>query len=173
MRTWIEAEERFRGLGDPLRFLRLDIQWGSAGEHWHVTGMPRTNDVVQFELLAAVCGRLLESSLDKTDELGAEILAEKDARTRWYRALKELAGYEANFLAYEADERGNRTGAIHSACIPKVVEVSANLCLLLHVEYPVKDQRKLYEKIYDDYGKEIVIGSILALITTIVGIFFG
>jgi hypothetical protein len=43
----------------------------------------------------------------------------------------------------------------------------------MHAEHPIQDRRNFFSKLYADYGKEIVIGSILAVITTIIGFFFG
>ena len=136
--------------------------------------MQRIHEVAEFELLAGVCGRLLEQCLDQSSSLGNYLLSESNPRIRWYKALKELGGaMETRFPAYELDDTGNRTGTIYSGSIAKVVEVSANLCLLMHAEYPIQDRRHFFAKLYADYGKEIVIGGILAVITAIVGVFFG
>jgi hypothetical protein len=44
MKSWLELEERFREIKEPLIYLRLDIQSGPAGEHWCITGMPHSHE---------------------------------------------------------------------------------------------------------------------------------
>ena len=174
MKSWLELEERFREIKEPLKYLRLDIQWGSAGEHWSITGMPHSHESSQFELLAGVCGRLLEECFDHKSPPGKLLLSEPNTKIRWYKALKELSrSTETTLPVYELDEAGNRTGTIYCGSIGRVVDVSANLCLLMHAEHPIQDRRNFFSKLYANYGKEIVIGSIIAVITAIIGFFFG
>ena len=57
-----------------------------------------------------------------------------------------------------------------------IATVSANLCLWLETNYPVKDTRSIWSKLYETHGREIVIGVIVAvtstLILTIAGLYF-
>lgn len=174
MNSWLDLEDRFRQLCGPLLRLRLDIQSGSSGEYWNVTGMQRTADVQQFETLAGVAGRMLELSFTDKEEPEKTLLKEKNPRIRWYRTLKELSGeFQPELPATELDTDGNATGHLYIGSLHNVVATSANLCLTLHVDHPVQDERTFLQRLYDDYGREIVIGVILALITAIIGLFFG
>lgn len=177
MRTWLEIEERFKALPE-MAYLRLDIQWGSAGEHFSITGMQRTPAVKQFELLCGVAGRILEKALDDNAEPGISLLAEEHPKIRWYRALKDLSGdFQTELPGMEIDEDGKTVGYIHVGTLYHVVAASANLCLMLHANFPVRDSRTIWERVYDDYGREIVIGIIVAVgasaIAAVAGFVFG
>jgi hypothetical protein len=174
MRTWLDLEERFRALL-PAPQIRLDMQWGAAGEHWRVAGTGATGPWLrEFEVLCGLSGRLLERSLDRESELGKALLAEKDPLTRWYRLLKHKGhGVRNELYAYQTDNAGNHMGNIYSATIEGLVQVCANQCLELEVHSPVHDDREWYTKIYDTHGREIVIGAIVAIVTAIAGVLFG
>lgn len=174
MNSWLEFEVRFRELIKPLSFLRLSIQTGSSGEYWSLTGMGRSQELIQFELLIEACCRYLEQCLDGKTPLGQFILSESDPKIRWYKTLKELSGqFKLQFPAYEKDDGGNHIGTILMGDITQVVEASANLCLKLHVEYPIQNKRNIFKSIYNDYGKEILIGIILIILSLIATKYFG
>ena len=174
MNSWLDLEERFRRLSEPLSYLRLDVQWGSSGEFWNVTGMSRNTVVRQFEALSGIAGRFLDRALKYEQEPGRTLLQEKDMERRWYRALKDLSGeFKSELPATESDGKGTILGHIYYGSVPHIAEVSANLCLELHSKFPVRDERTFWQRLYDDYGRELVIGAILALITAIIGLFFG
>ena len=174
MKSWLDLEERFRRLSDALSYLRLDAQWGSSGEFWNVTGMSRNTDVRQFEALSGIAGRFLELALDSKKEPGQTLLQEKNTERRWYRALKELSGeFKPELTATDTDEKSGVVGHIFLGSAYRIAEVSANLCLILHSKFPVRDERTFWRRLYDDYGRQLVIGAILILLTAIIGFFFG
>lgn len=162
MKSWLEFETRFRQLKG-LEYLRLDMQWGSAGENWSVTGVQITPEVTQFKILAATAGRVLELALPKKSEL----LKEQHPEIRWYRALKLLSGESLHpQVGFETDRKtGEHIGNIYWDRINNIAIVSANLCLLLHANHPIKDTRTRWKKLYESHGREIIIGIIVALVT--------
>jgi hypothetical protein len=88
--------------------------------------------------------------------------------------VKELSGeFRAELPATELDSDGNPIGQIYTGTVSNFVAVSANLCLSLEAEYPIRDDRPFWHILYDDYGKQIVIGTILAVIAAIIGLSFG
>jgi len=90
-----------------------------------------------------------------------------------YRAIKELSNdFEFGLYGNQTDSEGNSVGNIYTGTIPHPVLSSANLCLYLHANYPIKDGRSLTLRFYDDYGKTIVITLIGALITAVIGLLF-
>ena len=174
MNTWLDLEERFKQIQEPLRHYRLDIQWGIEGEYFRLTGGSQNPNTRKFEVLAGVAGRMIERSLSEKAEPGASLLKEQNPQLRWYRALKDLSGeFQHDHPAQSMDEQGNFRGHILFGSLHSVAEASANLCLRMHAEYPLRDDRSFWARLYDDYGREIVIGSIVAVVTAIIGIFFG
>lgn len=140
MRSWLDFERRFREISEPLRGLRLDFQWGAAGEHWRLAGMGREPKVRQFEGCAILAGQLLERCFDDSTHIGRLILSETIYTERWYRAIKELSGeFDQNLFAIQQDKDGNNAGYIYSGSIQNVVEVAANVCLHLQASYPLEE----------------------------------
>jgi hypothetical protein len=89
METWLDIEQRFRTLAEPLRFLRLDVQWGgSTGEGWHLAGMGRTSVVAEFEALSAIAGDALVKAFAGSPQK-PDWLSDPESDRRWFRALKE------------------------------------------------------------------------------------
>lgn len=174
MKTWLELEERFKELQEPLRHYRLDIQWGSQGEYFNITGGPPNSYTRKFEVLAGVAGRFLERSVSEKSEPGTTLLKESNAALRWYRALKGLSGdFEHSDPARVLDDEGNFQGHIFFGSLHSVAQASANLCLKMHAEFPLRDDRSFLARLYDEYGRELVIGALLAVIAAIIGLFFG
>jgi hypothetical protein len=135
MNSWIDIENRFRNIAESLKYLSLDYQWGAAGEYWHLSGMHKNTVVGQFEELAAIAGNLLKKSFDLKTKLGKDILSEKSPKYRWYIALKEYSDeFEIDrLIAYQKGE------PIFKGSVNSVAEVSANLCLKLHTNQPIKE----------------------------------
>ena len=90
MRDWLEIEARFRRLAEPLQQMRLDFQWGAAGEYWRLAGVSGSPTTKEFEAIAAIAGRHLESVLPKQGEVFERINGESSTLHKWYRAVKEL-----------------------------------------------------------------------------------
>ena len=85
--------------------------------------------------LAAIAGNFLKKTFDEKTKLEKELLSERDPKTRWYKALKEYGGeFEIgrNILYLKGEPIFK--GSVHS-----VAEVSANLCLKLHSNQPIKE----------------------------------
>lgn len=172
MQTWLDLERRFRTIADSLTQIRLDAQWGAAGESREIVGAAHHPKVREFVTLCGIGGRLLERSLDQDSEMGTVLFAEPDPIQRWYLLLVKYSGAVENILSGYEEADGERRW-VYSGTISEPVSVSANQCLEMEVKFPVRDSRKWYRRLYDDYGREIVIGTILTLITLILGLFFG
>ncbi len=139
MKTWLEFEERFRIIAAPIQYLRIDFQWGAAGEYWMLRGMPSNQLTRQFENLAELAGLALLECAKTYKELIHLTLKEQEACHVWYRGLKELTNdFDSRFYGVQSNEDGSDSGTIYSGFISGVVESSANLCLLLHAKYPLK-----------------------------------
>ena len=86
---WMELEGRFLRLAEPMKFTRLDIQTGAAGEHFRLAGMPAKQARIEFETIARLAG-------DRIRELGGvgdeQVDDAPDGLARWYRALQHLSG---------------------------------------------------------------------------------
>jgi hypothetical protein len=139
METWLDIEQRFRTLAEPLRFLRLDVQWGgSTGEGWHLAGMGRTSVVAEFEALSAIAGDALVKAFAGSPQK-PDWLSDPESDKRWFRALKEQSrAFEFGHVVWEADEDGKKTGTIFGGSINNVVEASANFCLTMHRQFPLR-----------------------------------
>jgi len=143
MKSWLEFEDRFRRIAFPLQYLRIDFQWGAAGEYWNLCGMPANALNRQFEALAELAGlALLETAKIHSDQLQL-VAKEKDAKHVWYRALKELThDFKFGFYGTQHEEDGSYAGTIYTGSISNIGEASANLCLWLHARYPLPVQEK-------------------------------
>ena len=168
MQSWGDIEKRFRGLEEPLRGLRLDYQWGNAGEHWNLTGVQRDEAYRECLLLSGIAGKLMERSLDAEADPGLWLLREQDPTHRWFRAVMELSGqFEPRHTAYGMAEHGNRAETIFTGSMSNYVVNSANLCLWLEAEYPVQSRRVLWERLYEDHGRALLNGTILIIVSAI------
>jgi hypothetical protein len=135
MNSWIDIENRFRNIAESLKYLRLDVQWGAAGEYWHLAGMHKNTVVSQFEELAAIAGNLLKKTFDEKTKLGKDILSERDPKTIWYKALKEYSGeFKIHQTCPLVEGKPICSGSVNS-----VAEVSANLCIKFHANQPIKE----------------------------------
>ena len=143
MNSWLEFEERFRRISVPLQYLRIDFQWGDAGEHWRLCGMPSNALCDQFEALAELSGLALAGCAKTHVELLPTVAKERAAKHVWYRALKELTNdFEFGSYGTQHREDGSYAGTIYWGSISSVAEASANLCLSLHARYPLPIQEK-------------------------------
>jgi hypothetical protein len=166
MNNWLELEARFRALAPRMRHTRLDDQTGTNVEHWRLAaGFDRASDR-EFELLSELAGNLLSVAL-KSQPDTAQIISHHDPKVRWYRAMKVLSGaYKPGLVAFQTNDAGENMGNIYGGTIYNLPEVAANLCLHFHSRHPITVP--WYQKIYDQYGKKIIIGVILIFVTALV-----
>jgi len=169
MHSWAEIEQRFRALEQSLRGLRLDFQSGDAGEYWNLTGVQRGEAYRECLLLSGVAGKLLGHCLNTEEAPGQRLLREGDSTKRWFLAVKELSGqFKAGLPVHGVDENGNRVETIYTGSMPHYVANSANLCLWLEAEHPVKDSRSFWDRLYEDHGRALLNGTILIIVSAIV-----
>jgi hypothetical protein len=143
MKSWLELEDRFRRITAPLQYLRLDFQWGATGEYWRLCGMSSNTLVRQFDALVELSGLTLLECAKTHVELLPLVAKEKEARHSWYIALKELTNeFKPEGYGIQGNEDGSDAGTFYWGSISNVVDVSANLCLLLHARYPLPIEEK-------------------------------
>jgi len=142
MKSWLEFEDRFRRIALPLQYLRIDFQWGDAGEYWRLCGMPTSALDRQFEGLAELAGLVIQETAKTHGDLLPLVTKEKEAKHVWYRALKELThDFKFGFYATQhKEEDSSYAGTIRTGSISNIGESSANLCLWLHAKYPIPVQ---------------------------------
>jgi len=155
-----------------MRFIRLDAQTGDHGEYWRLAGGYDRNLFDQFESLCRLAGSELTAVYANNAEK-AEILDHPDPLIRWYRTLKEQPGVcESSFPAYTDEDDGTKLW-IYSGTIHGVAEVAANMCLQLHgtnpIILPVEPTPNIFVRIWHEYGKQIVIGVIVSIISLVIG----
>lgn len=125
---WLDLESRFRSLQPALAGYRLDYQWGSAGEHWHLQGGVHSMATTEFETLSALAGDLLLALPPQA--VAPEALADPNPKHRWYLALwHHLTDKVPKHMVWEADEQGNKLGTIFTGSVEQPVHASAVLCL--------------------------------------------
>lgn len=165
MQTWLDFETRFRALAPALQFVRLDAQWGAAGEYWRIAGGGNSPVIQQFEILAAYAGQQLAKALELAGESTSPLLQVEDPKHRWYRMLKESSPAFGD-LSYgeQRNDDGSSAGFIYTGTIHPFAEASANLCLSLHASHPLKEKNSKWHWFHENYGKALIVGGILALV---------
>ncbi len=137
MQDWIELETRFRALSPLAQYLRIDFQWGAAGEHWYVGGGCKPSVVAQFNGLAQVAGNLLKSVLPAEEQFQS-VVTEPHSHTLWLRAMKEWSGaFQFLHHVQQISDAGEDEGSIYTGQTTDASQAAANLCLFLHSNYPL------------------------------------
>lgn len=130
MITWQELDAQFKELNDPLGHVRLDIQWGSAGEHLHISGYFDVNNKQRFIALARLAGEKLRTQLEPNSEVNQYILGENDSVLLWYKALWKFSPtFKHGTIAFHKSESGEDLGNIYTGSVPGVYAASATLAL--------------------------------------------
>jgi hypothetical protein len=172
LKSWLDFETRFRSLAPALQHVRLDRQWGSSGEHWHLAGGASTA-THEFEALCAMAGRTLLTVLKPSSENDAFLLSERDDKIRWYRALIALSGqFKSELPATEMAEDGSPVGHIYYGSLHNLGQNAGNACLKLQSSHPVPEKSPS-QKLWDDYGSKILIGVIVALAVAVINLLLG
>lgn len=175
MLTWQDLEQKFHELEPPLRFARLDAQWGAAGEHWRVAGAPGPLETRRFEAVAALAGGKLRDSLIRTVSGPPELRAEGDPLICWYRGLSQLGGHlKHDFMATQLDDQGRPAGNIFTGTIDRPAEASAVFCLELATRLPEHEVTSgetvasvapsRLRVFWDKYGSQVLIGVIVTVV---------
>lgn len=150
---WAALQAEFQALSAPLRFERLDFQGGAAGEYWRLAGGADPVVLRQFEAIAELAGAALLESLATRDH--PELVAERCARDRWYRALKERTGLDQVRLISEQTAAGGEAALIYAGSIDRVIDASILLCQMLRAvpnvptEIAPPDAASTDEKIFE------------------------
>ncbi|MBC6697374.1 hypothetical protein [Hymenobacter sp. BT190] len=143
MQNWLDLENRFQSLAPTGQHLRVDFQWGAAGEYASVTGISNGYVKAQFSALADMAGRYLAEALPKTEHTQT-VLSYSDHVKRWLYALKEWSGaFQHLHVVQQIDDSGNDAGHIYTGQINEVAAVSAVLCLHLQNIHPLPQHKKL------------------------------
>lgn len=168
--SWLDLEARFRSLASEtaLLGLRIDYQWGSSGVHWNLTGVDRSVKYQEVTAVSAIAGKLLQAALSSDNATHQLILAESKDLERWFMAVKELSGsFHTELSGKETDEHGNLVGHIHHGSAQPYCELSANLCLVLAKEAPIRDMRPWIIRFYEKHEKPVIGGVLLLFVTAI------
>lgn len=172
MKSWLEFESRFRALIAPLQFVRLDRQWGAAGEYWTLAGS-QSLATQEFETLSALAGKQLPKVLKPDSENHAVIVAEPDDKIRWYRALVLLTGqFQHSTPAWQNDDQGNFAGHLFHGSLQNLGQNAANLCLHFQAALPLPEKSRA-QRLWDDYGSKIFVGVVLALVAALLKLWLG
>jgi len=95
------------------------------------------------------------------------IVNHDSAKIIWYRLMvKNTKNFQINLPAFQEDQDGNHTQAIFSGSLNDVGNIAANLCLQLEVDHPIMP--KWYVKLYQDHARELINGTVLIIVATIV-----
>ena len=168
MDTWINFESRFKELAPRLQSSRIDDQTGAVGEYWRLSGVNNDREAEQeFQTLCSIAGNHITEVLGGIEAYSI-ILDNEDPKIRWYRLLKEKSpSYSRGPSGYQIEDDGSK-GWIHGGTISHICEGSANLALWLHANHPITQHWA--KTFYQDYGKEIIVGAVLIIISSIVAL---
>jgi hypothetical protein len=130
MRTWKSLEDDFSRLSNPMQFVRLDFQWGAAGDRFTLAGPTDPTTERKFWALAGMAGGKLEELIGLAAL--ADIPKTDSDEERWILALRLLSGsVRDSHYAEQLDNEGNSLGLIFMGSIDRVADASASLCLTL------------------------------------------
>lgn len=170
MKSWLEIESRFRAMAAQMPHVRLDIQSGDAGEYFRLAGIAGGPEERELEGLFVMAGQLTGRAFDPD----SEVLKESNLRLRWLRLVATRSGaFKGKLPGVMSDPAsGTVLGNIFMGSVPSIAAESANLCLKLEASSPLRDPRTMWERVYEDFGREIIIGIIILVLSTIAAIYF-
>ncbi len=169
MNSWLDLELRFRNLVPALQHVRLDVQWGAAGEYWRLSGGGRTPASHEYEVLSGLGGRMLQRVLSESKESERALLAIADPKERWFNLLKsESPFFGARSYGQQLHEDGTPAGFIYTGTISHPAEAAAVLCLSLQVSHPIVEHKSRWQWLHENYVKGIVVGTVLAVVAAAV-----
>ncbi len=165
MDNWLNFESRFKELAPRVQYSRIDDQTGAAGEYWRIAGGNNDQEAeLEFETLCSLAGNHITEVLGGIEAYDA-MLNHEDPKIRWYRLLKQkTTSYSRSSSGYQIEDDGSK-GWIHGGTISRIGEGSANLALWLHANHPIKQY--WVKTLYQDYGKEIVVGVVLIIASAV------
>jgi len=126
-----------------MQYIRLDIQWGAAGEYWHLAGGFNKNAEKQFLALASIAGDKLSGILSPGIDVVNEVLSESNPVYRWYKGVWKISGnFEFGFVGEQKTDKDESAGFIYTGTINSIAEASATFCIELRAKYPDKEPKK-------------------------------
>ena len=144
MLTWRKLESEFKELGKQMVYTRLDVQWGAAGEYWHLAGSFYKNTDKRFTALSSIAGQKLASVLNPSAEVENELLREPDHAIRWYKGIWKISNnFEFGFIGEQTNNDGTSAGHIYTGTINKIADAAATFCLELAARYPESEEKKM------------------------------
>jgi hypothetical protein len=143
MQTWRELEKEFNELIPQMQYMRLDAQWGAAGEYWHLAGGFNRNAEKRFVALAHIAGEKLAKVLTPGIDVANEVLTEINPAYRWYKGIWKISGnFEYGFIAEQKTDKDESAGFIQTGTINNIAEASATFCVELTAKYPENETEK-------------------------------
>ena len=143
MPTWRELEKEFKELIPQMQYIRLDVQWGAAGEYWRLAGGFNRNAEKRFVALSQMAGDKLSTVLLSGTDVTNKILAERNPAYRWYRGIWKISGnFNYGFVAEQKTDKDESAGFIQTGTINSIAEASATFCVELSAKYSEKETDK-------------------------------
>ena len=93
-------------------------------------------------------------------------------KIRWYTLLKQFVPFQNPIYGEQRHPDGSSAGFIYSATLLSLAESCANLCLALQTNHPIVERTSRWQWFHDNYGKAILIGAVLAIISAAITLFF-
>lgn len=124
MSPWAGLEQQFRELEPLMPRARLERQWNEDSDEWRLAGMVDLAAARRFTALAQEAGALLPES---KVELPANIAAEPDPTTRWYRALWQMTGPHEPPIVGLMSMHGTSAGPVQLGRVERPALASAGL----------------------------------------------
>lgn len=167
LESWLGLESRFRSLESATRQCHLEFQTGVAGDHWHLSG--HVSDEVKRELMLLItCASALHKKFGLVTSQDF-----KDPVQHWLQLLSSEPSAVKDLMHFEQkNSQGEHLGFGAHARITSVATVSANLCLMFHLNNPTLTKSSIWSWLHENYLKAIFIGVVVSIIKKIMDTFF-
>ena len=121
--------------------IRLDIQWGAAGEHLRLAGGYNRNLEKRFYALSAITGQKLITLLPRMSGVDEDVLNENDPAHCWFKGIWKISGnFEFGVYGEQKTDEGESAGFIYTGSIPNIADASSVFCLELSSKFPEADE---------------------------------
>lgn len=129
--SWKELEIKFSELAEKMGDCRIDFQWGSVPNSWHIAMCNNSAFREMFYTLSSIAGHKFISSISE-EQLNKyeELREEKDLTNIWVKALKLFSGnLQTDILGEQKDSDGKTLGFVYKGKIYDPALVSSQTCM--------------------------------------------
>lgn len=117
--------------------IRLDIQWGAAGEYFRLAGGYNRNLEKRFYALSAIAGQKLIEALPSMPAVDEDVLNESNPAHCWFKGIWKISGnFEFGIYGEQITDAGDSAGFIYTGSIHNIAEASSVFCLELSAQFP-------------------------------------